>query len=82
MARLPFGESAEGREARALPVPAACERANRAVPKARRSKAKASGLLDVKNNVGEAETYLASPGGADDPPQFVCAFQRLRIGFV
>jgi len=31
---------------------------------------------------GEAETYLASPGGADDPPQFVCAFQRLRIGFV
>jgi hypothetical protein len=40
------------------------------------------GVLDVKNNVGEAETYLASPGGADDPPQFVCAFQRLRIGFV
>ena len=37
---------------------------------------------DIKNNVGEAETYLASPGGADDPPQFVCAFQRLRIGFV
>ncbi len=43
---------------------------------------RSSSLLDVKNNVGEAETYLASPGGADDPPQFVCAFQRLRIGFV
>ena len=40
------------------------------------------GDLDVKDNVGEAEIYLASPGGADDLLQFFRAFHRLRIGFV
>jgi hypothetical protein len=68
------------REARALPVPALARGWIEQSP--RHAVPGEGGLLDFKKNVGEAETYLASRGGADDPTQFVRAFQRLRIGFV
>ena len=74
MARL-FGEGAEhGTRGACAPRSNACERVDRTVVAA------ATSML--KNNVGEAEIYLGSPGGADDLLQFVRAFQRLRIGFV